>query len=325
MEFRMSVSASLGRALLLLAIACFGRQACAGTVTYIYTDPQGTPLAEADVNGNVTSTFDYRPYGSNYIGAGMAAAPNGPGYTGHVSDPDTALIYMQSRYYDSAIGRFLSIDPVSSWAGDPFKFARYVYASNNPILNIDPDGREDQPAVLDRRVLDVRTYYPPDKDIVHVAAKAIAADTLYVQGLATGNQAQKDTAIEAMRETITPGEGAEAVVGLMLTGGKESAGPVGESPESGMTMGSSGGPGAGKVFSNAVKDAVEAKADGNCVFCGVKTTREAGPTQRNTDHAIPKARGGNNTLENAQNTCRTCNQDKRTMTTQEYLDKRNGQ
>ena len=33
----------------------------AGTVTYVYTDPQGTPLAEADVNGNITATFDYAP------------------------------------------------------------------------------------------------------------------------------------------------------------------------------------------------------------------------------------------------------------------------
>ena len=27
----------------------------AGTVTYVYTDPQSTPLAEADANGNITA------------------------------------------------------------------------------------------------------------------------------------------------------------------------------------------------------------------------------------------------------------------------------
>jgi uncharacterized protein RhaS with RHS repeats len=62
-------------------------------VTYVYTDPQGTPLAEADANGNITATFDYRPYGSIALGT----APNGPGYTGHVNDTDTGLIYMQAR------------------------------------------------------------------------------------------------------------------------------------------------------------------------------------------------------------------------------------
>ncbi len=43
------------------------------------------------------------------------------------------------------------------------------------------------------------------------------------------------------------------------------------------------------------------------------------PNRRNTDHADPKSRGGNNTLPNAQNTCQTCNQNKGTMTTGEYL------
>ncbi|MCP5335132.1 MAG: HNH endonuclease [Oceanospirillaceae bacterium] len=42
------------------------------------------------------------------------------------------------------------------------------------------------------------------------------------------------------------------------------------------------------------------------------------------DHADPKSRGGNNTLDNAQNTCQTCNLDKGTKTTQEYLDYLNG-
>lgn len=111
----------------------------AGTVTYVYTDPQGTPLAEADANGNITARFDYTPYGQSV--ASMGAAPNGPGYTGHVNDPDTGLVYMQARYYDPVVGRFLSIDPVGPSPGNTFNFNRYGYASNNPIINIDPDGR----------------------------------------------------------------------------------------------------------------------------------------------------------------------------------------
>ena len=108
----------------------------AGTVTYVYTDPQGTPLAEADASGNITATFDYKPYGSQVLGNPKA----GPGYTGHVNDPDTGFVYMQARYYDSAVGRFLSIDPVSPRDG---RFARYNYASSNPVNRVDPDGRYD--------------------------------------------------------------------------------------------------------------------------------------------------------------------------------------
>lgn len=126
---------------ILLSIAalwlCLGAIAHAGTVTYVYSDPQGTPLAEADANGTITATFDYRPYGVQALGA----APNGPGYTGHVNDPDTGLVYMQARYYDPSVGRFLSVDPAGPSAGGVFDFNRFAYVDNNPVVRIDPDGR----------------------------------------------------------------------------------------------------------------------------------------------------------------------------------------
>lgn len=124
---------------LLILLACNALHAQSqGTDTYVYTDPQGTPLAEADANGNITKTFDYTPYGTTALGT----PPNGPGYTGHVNDPETNLVYMQARYYDPATGHFLSVDPAAPTAGNSFNFNRYAYTNNNPILNIDPNGRE---------------------------------------------------------------------------------------------------------------------------------------------------------------------------------------
>lgn len=83
--------------------------------------------------------------------------------------------------------------------------------------------------------------------------------------------------------------------------------------------GSAGGPGAGKDFTQKVKDQARTESDNTCVFCGTTTTREPGPDQSNIDHAVPKSKGGNRSPENAQNTCRDCNLDKATETTQEYL------
>jgi len=127
----------------------------ASTVTYVYTDPQGTPLAEADAEGNITARFDYTPYGQPVTSVG--AAPNGPGYTGHVNDPDTGFVYMQARYYDPAVGKFLSVDPVMPRSGNTFNFNRYAYANNNPYRNIDPDGRATVYQYADRIVV-VQTY-----------------------------------------------------------------------------------------------------------------------------------------------------------------------
>jgi RHS repeat-associated protein len=133
----------------------------AGTVTYVYTDPQGTPLAEADANGNITATFDYRPYGGQELGA----PKNGPGYTGHVNDPDSGLVYMQARYYDPAVGRFLSIDPAFSLDS----FNRYSYVGNNPITKIDPTGEVAQLNwVANNRVTLTVTYIVLAKDGAHL-------------------------------------------------------------------------------------------------------------------------------------------------------------
>jgi RHS repeat-associated protein len=108
------------------------------TVTFYYTDQLGTTLATADANGNVLSVSDYRPYGSQALGS----PENGPGYTGHVNDEDSGLVYMQARYFDPSFGRFLSVDPKIADPGSLDTFARFSYASGNPVTNVDPDGRQ---------------------------------------------------------------------------------------------------------------------------------------------------------------------------------------
>lgn len=121
---------------LLLACMAAAPGAWASEVTYYYTDPQGTVLATTDSGGGITTSADYRPYGTRTTGSD----PGGPGYTSHVSDPDTGLLYMQARYYDATVGRFLSIDPVGPEPAALNTFSRYVYANDNPARFTDPTG-----------------------------------------------------------------------------------------------------------------------------------------------------------------------------------------
>jgi RHS repeat-associated protein len=107
------------------------------TVTYIHTDALGSPVAETDASGRLIEREIYEPYGLQIT----HAPSDGPGFTGHVADSLTGLVYMQQRYYDPEIGRFLSVDPLGANWESIFSFGRYNYANNNPILNIDPDGQ----------------------------------------------------------------------------------------------------------------------------------------------------------------------------------------
>lgn len=89
-----------------------------------------------------------------------------------------------------------------------------------------------------------------------------------------------------------------------------------------------GGPGSSKRFKESTKDAAEKAADGKCVYCKRDTTRSKTPepTRRNTDHNEPRERGGNNSEQNAQNTCQTCNNQKGTRNDKEFRrDLKNGE
>jgi RHS repeat-associated protein len=107
-----------------------------GRVEYIHTDGLGSPVARTDQQGNVISRTRYEPYGLTVAGAMPTI-----GFTGHMSDADTGLIYMQQRYYDPVAGRFLSIDPVITNANTGDSFNRYAYANDSPYSYVDPDGR----------------------------------------------------------------------------------------------------------------------------------------------------------------------------------------
>lgn len=122
---------------LLSAFCAFASAQSHRTVTYYYTDHQGNVLAQTDENGAIIREVDYKPYGQGTLDGPTA----GPAFTGHVFDEDSGLQYMQARYQDPSTGRFLSTDPVTTAAGNVFNFNRYAYANNNPVVNIDPDGR----------------------------------------------------------------------------------------------------------------------------------------------------------------------------------------
>lgn len=102
---------------------------------YLY-DFRGSTIALVDDNQNVVCYNEYAPFGE------ILASSHTPGtatqflYVGKygVEYHSPHLYYMRARYYDPTNGRFYGEDPV--WNKNLF-----AYADNNPVMNIDPDGK----------------------------------------------------------------------------------------------------------------------------------------------------------------------------------------
>ncbi|WP_086933624.1 RHS repeat-associated core domain-containing protein [Agarilytica rhodophyticola] len=114
-------------------------------ITYLHPDHLGSAQSGSDENGNVIWREQYTPYGEEINSP--AANDDLAGYTGHIKDSGTGLNYMQARYYDPVVGRFLSNDPVGFVQGRERHFNRYGYTYNDPVNSIDPDGEFALPAV----------------------------------------------------------------------------------------------------------------------------------------------------------------------------------
>lgn len=107
------------------------------TAKYQHTDMLGTPIAVTNSTQAFITKHEYEAYGQLVNGT----LQDGPGYTGHVQDKATGLTYMQQRYYDPLLGRFLSVDPIAAASNYSRSVNRYSYANSNPYSYVDPDGK----------------------------------------------------------------------------------------------------------------------------------------------------------------------------------------
>lgn len=61
-------------------------------------------------------------------------------YRGYVYDHETGLYYLQSRYYDPEIGRFINADGYASTGQGILGNNMFSYCGNNPVNMMDPTG-----------------------------------------------------------------------------------------------------------------------------------------------------------------------------------------
>ena len=109
--------------------------------TYYYiTNLQGDVMYMVDEGGDEVASYDYDPYGKLLYARGDMAEVNPIRYRGYYYDNDTDFYYLQSRYYDPAICRFINHDSYAATGQGIVGYNMFAYCSNDPINNRDMSG-----------------------------------------------------------------------------------------------------------------------------------------------------------------------------------------
>ena len=122
-----------------------------GIVFFYVTNLQGDVMALMDEEGNIVVEYLYDAWGNLLSITGAMANTlgiwNPLTYRGYVYDHDTGLYYLQSRYYNPEIGRFLNADVYASTGQGLLGNNMFGYCGNNPVNYLDQTGELLQAAI----------------------------------------------------------------------------------------------------------------------------------------------------------------------------------
>ena len=114
------------------------------TTYYYLRNAQNDIVKIIDGSGNTVVQYTYDSWGKPISVTGTLANTLGVNqpfrYRGYVYDTETGWYYLQSRYYDPSIGRFISADVYLSTGQGVLGHNSYAYCLNNPVNMSDTSG-----------------------------------------------------------------------------------------------------------------------------------------------------------------------------------------
>ena len=113
---------------------------CNGTVYYYITNLQGDVMSLERADGGSGASYAYDAWGNILAMSGTLAELNPLRYRGYVYDQETGFYYLNSRYYDPAVGRFINPDAAIGQVGNIKGNNMFTYALNNPVMYSDLTG-----------------------------------------------------------------------------------------------------------------------------------------------------------------------------------------
>ena len=116
------------------------KTADAETECILVKNQQGDVERVISADGTILAAYTYDAWGNVLTSEGSLAAANPIRYRGYYFDAETGLYYLQSRYYDPEIGRWINADNQLSTGSDLTGLNLFAYCGNDPINRIDPIG-----------------------------------------------------------------------------------------------------------------------------------------------------------------------------------------
>ena len=123
------------------------------TVFYYITNLQGDVVSLLNASGDEVAAYTYDPYGRPVTIKGRVGTTlqtitdpthianlNPLRYRGYYYDNETGFYYLQSRYYDPAICRFINADGYASTSQGFTGYNMFAYCNNSPANGSDPSG-----------------------------------------------------------------------------------------------------------------------------------------------------------------------------------------
>ena len=112
---------------------------------YVY-NLQGDVEAITDAEGTIVAKYEYDEWGYveyelNYNGAVNISEINPIRYRGYYYDSERGLYYLNSRYYDPFMCRFINADGYVSTGQGVTGYNMFAYCGNNPVNRKDPSGQ----------------------------------------------------------------------------------------------------------------------------------------------------------------------------------------
>ena len=128
---------------------------------YYHTDHLGSATLITDDYAQIAEQIAYLPYGEDWIDMrhyfGSAYK-----FNGKEKDDETGYSYYGARYYTDRLSIWLSVDPLA----DKYPhLSPYAYCADNPVMLVDPDGRDWEDAdgnkITDHSKIKAYIFYDP--------------------------------------------------------------------------------------------------------------------------------------------------------------------